>query len=440
MYGPNTFKTLFECKKIRETIGGENHHIEQCKRIPDNLGETEYFYHRKCFQKFVYAKTLLKRKGSNNDNDADQSASTKVQRRTRASSQNTVTVSSAGIFPSLCMICKKKDIKVKGIRQSLSKIVTETAERTIKQAAIVKNDLEMITAVTETDLIAKEFQKHQKCYLEYTRIVWEEDGAIENAGDDISRGSYDAVVSLVQNDIIEGQQCLSMEILMRKYIGNTGTKQERHKLKERLTKTFGDQLVFIQVEYHSPQVVITRECLRTQSLPRNSPCVQQFTIKRAASLVRESVIQFVEESDPLPWPPTVESLAKREKQYPELLQLFFKELLSPKESHHVTSERVNRLTNSFSQDVIRSVSKGKFLTPKHASVGLGLHSMTGQKLPIAILAKLGHSITYDAINEIETAQAELVEQFQLKNLNLPLQPATEDSKVSIYIWAVSFVS
>ena len=55
------------------------------------------------------------------------------------------------------MICKKKDIKIKGIRQSLSKIVTETAERTIKQAAVARNDLEMITAVTETDLIAKEF-------------------------------------------------------------------------------------------------------------------------------------------------------------------------------------------------------------------------------------------------------------------------------------------
>ena len=136
-----------------------------------------------------------------------------------------------------------------------------------------------------------------------------------------------------------------MEILIRKYIGNTGRKQERHKLKERLTKTFGDQLVFIQVEYHSPPVVISRECLHNQSLQKNSPCVQQFTVKRAASLVRELVVKFIEESDPLPWPPTVESLAKRDLQYPELLRLFFKELLSPKESHHVTSERVNRLTD-----------------------------------------------------------------------------------------------
>ena len=56
--------------------------------------------------------------------------------------------------------------------------------------------------------------------------------------------------------------------------------------------------------------------------------------------------------------------------------------------------------------------------------------MKGQKLPIDILARL----------ETETARAELVEQFQLKDLNLPLQLATEDSKVSIYILAIQFVS
>ena len=111
--------------------------------------------------------------------------------------------------------------------------------------------------------------------------------------------------------------------------------------------------------------------------------------------------------------------------------MFFKELLSFKGSHHVTAERVHRLTDSFCQDVIHAVSKGKFLTPKHASLGLGLHSMTGQKLPITILARLGHCITYDAINEIETAQAELVEHFQSMGLNLPLQPAAIGSKVSI---------
>ena len=107
------------------------------------------------------------------------------------------------------------------------------------------------------------------------------------------------------------------------------------------------------------------------------------------------------------------------------MRLFLTTLLSPKGDHAEISERVERLVDSFGQDLMHAVSKGSFLTPKHASVGLGLHSLTGQKLPIIILSRLGHSITYDAVNEIETAQAELVEQFQSSSLHLPLQPGSE---------------
>ena len=64
-----TFETLLEAKKIRESLGGENHHIDQCIRIPENLGEIEFVYHRKCFQKFVYPKTLIKRKAASTDDD-----------------------------------------------------------------------------------------------------------------------------------------------------------------------------------------------------------------------------------------------------------------------------------------------------------------------------------------------------------------------------------
>lgn len=70
----------------------------------------------------------------------------------------------------------------------------------------------------------------------------------------------------------------------------------------------------------------------------------------------------------------------------------------------------------------------------------GLNNITGQMLETAILASLEHPVTYNAINVIYTAQAEIVKQFQLKDLNLPLQQATEDSKVCIYIWAIWFVN
>ena len=76
-----------------------------------------------------------------------------------------------------------------------------------------------------------------------------------------------------------------------------------------------------------------------------------------------------------------------------------------------------------------AVSKGEFLTLKHASVGLGLHSLTGQKLPLQVLSRLGHSMTYDQIYEVETTQAELVQHLKSLFLPLPICPIDEESKV-----------
>ncbi|CAB4024495.1 Hypothetical predicted protein, partial [Paramuricea clavata] len=278
----NTFETLLECKKIRESLGGENHHIDQCNKIPENLGEIEYFYHRKCFQKFVYAKTLLKQKTSQ---DSCQGSNSKLQKLTRKTSQrqSDEATGSRGLFPNICMICKKKELRVKSVCQSLSRIVTDTAERTLKEAAIAHNDLEMMTAVTETDLKAKEFQKHEKCYLDYTRVVRKTAESTEGGNDDKQSGDYNVVLSLVDSDIIGGQQCLSMETLMTRYCGNIGTRQSRHKLKERLTKSFGDQIVFLQAEYHISQVVISKECLHNQMISGSSTRIQQSALKREAS-------------------------------------------------------------------------------------------------------------------------------------------------------------
>ena len=153
--GERTFETLLECKKIRESLGGENHHFEQCNKIPENLKGIKFLYHRKCFQKFVYAKTLLKRKAAKED---DKGLNAKLQRTTRETLQKTKAAGSRGLFASICMICKKKDLKVKGERQPLPKILTATAEKTMKDAAIAHNDLQMIIAVSETGLIAKEFK------------------------------------------------------------------------------------------------------------------------------------------------------------------------------------------------------------------------------------------------------------------------------------------
>ena len=134
----------------------------------------------------------------------------------------------------------------------------------------------------------------------------------------------------------------------------------------------------------------------------------------------------------------MESLKERLKSTPKLLIEFFKLLLSPEDSHHITADSTERLAESFAQDLLFGITKGIFLTLKHTSIGLGLHNMVDQKLPILILSRLGQSITYYTVREIETAQAELAEQFNKDNMALPIQPKHSSSIVPTIFWWDNF--
>ena len=93
-----TLKSLKENREIRQKLGGENYHYQQCPGIPDALN-SNYYLHQECFRKSIYAKTLDKRKCK--DGDVTKS---KIQRTTR-SSQSIGTADKRGIFPDICMIC-----------------------------------------------------------------------------------------------------------------------------------------------------------------------------------------------------------------------------------------------------------------------------------------------------------------------------------------------
>ena len=153
--------SLTESKEIRESLGQENHHEEQCNGIPEALGERSLFYHRECYQKFTFAKTILKRKHDQADDPS------KCRKHLSGEHGASDSRNSRGLFPKHCMICLKERKKVKGNFQLPTKIITtcKSAEETLKKAAVLKNDLAMFASVTDTDLIVKEFSKHENATL-----------------------------------------------------------------------------------------------------------------------------------------------------------------------------------------------------------------------------------------------------------------------------------
>ena len=92
------------------------------------------------------------------------------------------------------------------------------------------------------------------------------------------------------------------------------------------------------------------------------------------------------------------------------------------------SETVERLSLSCIRDLIHCVTRGNVINLKHFLVRMGLHNITGQKLPIQMLLRLGHSVDYNTVCEIETAQAEIALQNAEAN-PLKLKPAIKNSTV-----------
>ena len=79
---------------------------------------------------------------------------------------------------------------------------------------------------------------------------------------------------------------------------------------------------------------------------------------------------------------------------------------------------------------------GKVIALKHFLLGVGLHYITGLKLPITILSHLGHCIDYNLVCEVETAEAEVAEELYKKTTGAHLQPS--DTPTLAYWWPDNF--
>ena len=97
--------------------------------------------------------------------DGDQGKSSNIQRTTTVNLLSAEASLPRSLCPEMCMICKKKDLKLKHCQRSQSKLVTKTSEKMLKEAAFARNDKEMIIVVSETYLIANQLQITQEMLL-----------------------------------------------------------------------------------------------------------------------------------------------------------------------------------------------------------------------------------------------------------------------------------
>ena len=77
----------------------------------------------------------------------------------------------------------------------------------------MKNDEQMLLIINDVDLIAKEYKKHDKCYRDYTRIFYQKPK--EQQDTVYNFGNYEAVVQIVEEQVIRQFKCVSMDVCGR---------------------------------------------------------------------------------------------------------------------------------------------------------------------------------------------------------------------------------
>ena len=88
---------------------------------------------------------------------------------------------------------------------------------------------------------------------------------------------------------------------------------------------------------------------------------------------------------------------------PEPLAKFYQVLLIGDPNCDTQTERVSRLSNSFAQDLVYAVTNGKEKTAKHVLLPNAVKSLTGNVELIHTLNRLGHSLSYSMMQQIDTA-------------------------------------
>lgn len=118
-------------------------------------------------------------------------------------------------------------------------------------------------------------------------------------------------------------------------------------------------------------------------------------IYKVALDLRESILSS---KDSMSWPPKQSEPTVDAVRIPDSVRAFLSTLLTGNtEPQKLCSQRVQRLLNSFAQDLDFGVTCGRVKTPKHILLTCAVKSLTNNVELIQIINRCGHGVSYSQI-------------------------------------------
>eukprot|EP00794_Sanderia_malayensis_P013418 gene13418-14794_t len=269
------YQRLLQGKNARIKFGGAHYHQKQIESVPAAFIAGEQYTHRQCYQKFTKAIPVHVQKSAK----LGRGQVSPLKRRKRSEEKSGI------LFPNVCMKCKTgKPVTNKGKKQYPKVLQTFLACETVKRAAELHNDTDMKLLISGEDLVAKKFKMHSNCYRDYTRIcsksssapspavasstssAIDDTGATFDDNPDTLKG-FQLVCSFISNNVIEGNEFVSLKILTDMYGFDKEDSRWRFKVKQQVQKEFGEKVAYDKVHLiETAQAELVRK-LRSQENP-----------------------------------------------------------------------------------------------------------------------------------------------------------------------------
>lgn len=411
-----SWKTLLRAAQIR-------HHdpvLDVAKDTPE--GEVPVIhYHRKCRIIFTMKKTLdaiLAKEQATTSGSSSASGDINPPRQCRT------TAGTSRTYSAQCIFCQTdKYVKGQKTREVLVQCRELRADAKIRNAATKKMD-SRILGIVSRDIVAAEAHYHRSCYRLYTKDEDQEKRGEGSGGDD-DEDPYDAAVSqsydelfhYIRMELFNTTKVLMMTDLTSRLVASIKSfgiddvrdSTKKH-LRRKLEKEFGESLHIIPDQ--KGKLLLYPDNLTVQDLVRENQTLRRELLHaqcrgdgrelliKAANQIRGDIKTMAKDTTQT-WPPEVES--NPSEIIPESLLRFLCTLLTGFDEREDATSRVQRLVDSFGQDIVYAVTCGKTKPPKHVVLPFSVKSLTGNVELIGILNRLGHSVSYSQMEEIDTA-------------------------------------
>ena len=262
-----------------------------------------------------------------------------------------------------------------------------------------------LTSLSISQITATEFYYHRSCYRDTSRkpkATSEE----RKQQTQVYEKCYDLIKSYIQDCIIGQGGVLKLSKISQMYAdmqeeyGIEMRGAANQMLKERLKKSFGELVSFFKKKATSAELIYSDKP-EVNSKKLSTATNESDLVEKVAKLLRDEISTRGGTYDA--WPPTSDELLNAEFIVPKFLDQFLRTLFS---KNKAASFRVDRLVRFFAQDLVFSTSCGKTKTQTHTELALVLQRKTGSKQIVSLLNKLGHCISSDEVNMVETTVAE----------------------------------